>query len=78
VVSQTAGDLEFIDVPSLSVVATVPTGKLAHWIALDADHTTAYITDEGDGDIAVVDLARREVTDRFAVGTAPRKLALRL
>src|SRR5205823_5825648 len=36
VVSQTAGDLEFVDVATDAVVAHVPTGKAPHWIALDA------------------------------------------
>jgi YVTN family beta-propeller protein len=76
VVSQTAGDLEFIDVASASVVAKVPTGKLAHWITLNADRTRAYVTNEGDDNVSVVDLALRVVTSQFAVGKAPRKMAL--
>lgn len=76
VVSQTAGDLEFIDVPSGAVVDHVPTGKLAHWIGLNADHTTAYVTNEGDNNLSVVELATRAVTDTIPVGKAPRKIAL--
>jgi YVTN family beta-propeller protein len=76
VVSQTAGDLEFIDVASANVVAHVPTGKLAHWIALSADRKLAYVTNEADGNISVVDLEKRVVTETIAVGKAPRKLAL--
>lgn len=76
VVSQTVGDLEFIDVPSGEVVDHVPTGKLAHWIGLNTDHTTAYVTNEGDDEVSVVDLATRAVTDTISVGKAPRKIAL--
>jgi YVTN family beta-propeller protein len=76
VVSQTAGDLEFIDVASASVVAKVPTGKLAHWITLNADRTRAYVTNEGDDNVSVVDLGSRAVTSTIAVGKAPRKMAL--
>jgi YVTN family beta-propeller protein len=76
VVSQTAGDLEFIDEGSAAVTARVPTGKLAHWIALTEDRTAAYVTNEGDDSVAVVDLERRVVTDTIEVGKAPRKIAL--
>jgi YVTN family beta-propeller protein len=76
VVSQTAGDLEFIDVASATVVAHVLTGKLAHWIAVNADRSLAYVTNETDGNISVVDLEKRVVTDTIEVGKAPRKLAL--
>lgn len=76
VVSQTAGDLELIDVPAAGVTATIPTGKLAHWIALDASGQTAYVSNEGDDDVSIVDLASRQVTATIAVGDAPRKLAI--
>ncbi|HEX4351725.1 MAG TPA: hypothetical protein VHZ95_02400, partial [Polyangiales bacterium] len=76
VVSQTAGDLEFIDVTTATVVAHVATGKLAHWITLNADHTAAYVTNEGDNNVSVVDLEQRVVTDTIAVGKAPRKMAI--
>jgi YVTN family beta-propeller protein len=76
VVSQNAGDLEFIDVASASVVANVPTGKLAHWITLNTAHTTAWVTNEGDDNVSVVDVASRAVTDTIDVGKAPRKMAI--
>jgi YVTN family beta-propeller protein len=76
VVSQTAGDLEFIDMSSASVIAHVPTGKLAHWIAVTQDRTAAFVTNEGDDDVSVVDLEQRVVTDTIEVGKAPRKIVL--
>jgi len=76
VVSQTAGDLEFIDVASAALVAQVPTGKLAHWIAVSEERSAAYVTNEGDDSVAVVDLGQRVVTDRIGVGKAPRKIVL--
>jgi YVTN family beta-propeller protein len=76
VVSQTAGDLEFIDVASASVIANVPTGKLAHWITLSPDHSVAYVTNEGDNNVSVVNLASRSVVDTIEVGQAPRKMAI--
>jgi YVTN family beta-propeller protein len=77
VVSQTAGDLMFLDVPSATITDKVPTGKLAHWIAVSADHKLAYVTNEGDDNVSVVDLDKRVVTTSYAVGKAPRKMALK-
>ena len=76
VVSQTAGDLEFIDVAAKTVIASVPTGKLAHWITVYPDGSGAYVTNEGDNSVAAVDFASRRVTDTIAIGNAPRKMAL--
>lgn len=76
VVSQTAGDLEFIDPTSDSVVANVPTGKLAHWITEFNDGSGAYITNEGDNNVVTVDFATRTVTGTIPIGNAPRKMAL--
>lgn len=76
VVSQTLGDLELIDAASDSVVASVPTGKLAHWITLLNDGTGAYVSNEGDDNLVIVDLETRQVTKTIAIGKAPRKMAL--
>ena len=54
----------------------VPTGAQPHWIAVAPDGTTAYVTNEGDNDLAVVDLKTRTVTKKLAVGNAPRKIVL--
>jgi YVTN family beta-propeller protein len=75
-VSQTAGDLEFIDPATSSVVANVPTGPMAHWITLTTDGSLAYVTNEGANDVSVVDLATRKVTDTIPVGNAPRKMVI--
>ncbi|MEI9941573.1 MAG: hypothetical protein WDO69_30530 [Pseudomonadota bacterium] len=76
VVSQTAGDLEFIDVETGTLAGTVPTGKLAHWITLFADGTGAYVSNEGDNNVVTVDLGERRVTGTIAIGNGPRKMAL--
>jgi YVTN family beta-propeller protein len=76
VVSQTAGDLEFVDVAAGAVVAAVPTGKLAHWITLSSDGTSAYVTNEGDDNVVLVDLGQQRVMSAIAIGDAPRKMAL--
>ena len=74
VVSQTAGDLEFIDMDTHKVVDKVATGKLAHWIAVSADGKLAYVTNETDDNVAIVDLEARRVMETFDVGDAPRKI----
>jgi YVTN family beta-propeller protein len=76
VVSQTAGDLEFIELDNDTVAKAVPTGKLAHWITLFPDGSAAYVTDEGDDNVAVVDFAQGRVTRTIAIGKGPRKMAL--
>jgi YVTN family beta-propeller protein len=76
VVSQTAGDLEFIDIDKDTVTASVLTGKLAHWITLFSDGTGAYVTNEGDNNVVMVDLTAQRVTGTIAIGNGPRKMAL--
>jgi YVTN family beta-propeller protein len=76
VVSQTAGDLEFVDVKQAAVVAAVPTGKAPHWIALSGDGSRAYVTNESDNTVSVVDLAQRKVLATIPVGKGPRKIAV--
>lgn len=77
VVSQTGGDLEFIDVPTATITDKVPTGKMAHWIAVTADRKVAYVTNEGDDNVSMVDLEKRQLVTSFPVGKAPRKMALK-
>jgi YVTN family beta-propeller protein len=76
VVSQTAGDLEYVNAEQGAVVASVPTGKAPHWIGLSGDGTRAYVTNESDNTVSVVDLAQRRVLATIAVGKGPRKIAL--
>lgn len=76
VVSQTAGDLEYVDVARNTVVANVPTGTTPHWIGLTSDGTRAYVTNEGSNSVSVVDVAQRTVIADIPVGNAPRKIAV--
>jgi YVTN family beta-propeller protein len=76
VVSQTAGDLEYVDVATDAVVAHVPTGKAPHWIGLNADGSRAYVTNESDNSVSVVDVAQRQVVASIPVGNGPRKIAV--
>jgi len=76
IVSQTAGDLELIDSSTDAVVGKVPTGKLAHWITPLVGGTSAYVTNEGDNNVVLVDYASQRVTDTIPIGNGPRKMAL--
>jgi len=58
------------------VVAHVATGKLPHWIGLSPDGAFAYVTNEGDDNLVVVDLSARRIEGTIAVGSAPRKIAV--
>jgi YVTN family beta-propeller protein len=76
VVSQTAGDLEYVNREQGAVVASVPTGKAPHWIGLSGDGTRAYVTNETDDTVSVVDIAQHQVVATIPVGKGPRKIAL--
>jgi YVTN family beta-propeller protein len=76
VVSQTAGDLEYVDVNTDTVAAHVPTGKAPHWIGLTSDGGRAYVTNESANDVSVVDVAGRQVIATIPVGNGPRKIAV--
>jgi YVTN family beta-propeller protein len=76
-VSQTAGELDFIDPASSAIVARVATGTMPHWIGLSKDGAAAYVTNEGDNNLMVVDLATHAVTKTLSIGKAPRKIVVR-
>jgi YVTN family beta-propeller protein len=76
VVSQAAGDLEYIDTNTQAVVAQVPTGQVPHWIGLSADGGRAYVTNEASNTVSVVDVAQRQVVATIPVGNGPRKIAV--
>jgi YVTN family beta-propeller protein len=58
------------------VVAAVPTGKAPHWIGLGGDGSRAYVTNESDNTVSVVDIAQRKVVATIPVGNGPRKIAV--
>ncbi|HET6146294.1 MAG TPA: YncE family protein [Polyangia bacterium] len=76
VVSQTVGDLEYVDATTRAVTAQVPTGMTPHWIARSPDGGRAYVTNEGSNTVSVVDLAQRTVVATIPVGNGPRKIAV--
>lgn len=76
-VSQTAGELDFIDPASSTIVARVATGTMPHWIAPSADGRSVYVTNEGDDNLVVIDVATHAVTKTISIGKAPRKIVVR-
>jgi YVTN family beta-propeller protein len=76
VVSQTAGDLELVDLKTDTVQAHVATGKAPHWIGLLSDGSRAYVTNESANSVSVVDVTGRQVVATISVGNGPRKIAV--
>jgi YVTN family beta-propeller protein len=76
VVSQTAGELQYVDPRRAIVVGGVKTGLAPHWIGLSSDGKLAYVTNEGSGDVTVIDIEARSVLQTIAVGQGPRKIAI--
>jgi DNA-binding beta-propeller fold protein YncE len=77
VVSEDHEDLTIIDLPSLSVVARIPTGGVGNHMAdLNADFTKAYVSSPGTSEIIVVDVRRMQVAKRIPVASHPTHLTL--
>jgi len=74
VVSQGPGTLDELDVGSLTRTGSISVGSMPHWIALNGDQ--ALVTNEGSGDISVVNLAQGNVVATVPVGNAPRKIVV--
>jgi YVTN family beta-propeller protein len=54
----------------------VTVGKMPHWIAVNREGKTAWVTNEGSNDISVVDITTGKVTATIPVGNAPRKIVV--
>ena len=61
--------MEILDPTRNTVRGTVAVGKLPRGIATSADERTAYVTNEGSGDVSVVDLVLRKVTAIISIDT---------
>jgi DNA-binding beta-propeller fold protein YncE len=75
---QTRNELAAIDPMTDSVVARVPVPGVdqPHGLLVDAEHRLAYVTGEGNGRLAVVDLRTMRVLGTYAVGEDPDVLAM--
>jgi YVTN family beta-propeller protein len=71
--------LEILDPLKNTVSGTVAVGRLPHGIAANADERTVYVTDEGSGDVSVIDLVDRKVTATITIDTiggTPREIVV--
>ena len=64
-----------VDVASLEVVASLPTGGGHHEIAFDDDSRHAFITNWKDGTLSVIDVQTLELTKALPVGRHPVSVA---
>ena len=67
----------FVGLPLMFISAIlIPPRQMPHWIALTPNGHTAYVTNEKDNDLSVVDLATHKVTATIPLGQAPRKIVI--
>jgi YVTN family beta-propeller protein len=76
VVSQGPGELYFMEPGKSVAFLSLPVGKMPHWIAINPQGTTAWVTNEGSNTVSVVDLNTLTVTATIPVGNAPRKMVV--
>ncbi|HRN30242.1 MAG TPA: hypothetical protein PK890_11160, partial [Terrimesophilobacter sp.] len=53
----------------------IAVGDLPTMVAVSPDGTTAYVPNEGDNTVSVINVATRSVVDTIAVGTQPEWVA---
>ncbi len=70
-----AGEVALVDLESKAVAARVAVGRNPYWIEVSADGRTAFVSLAGEGKLAAVDLATREVR-KVDVGPKPKRLAV--
>jgi YVTN family beta-propeller protein len=73
-----SGDLQRLRVlaDKLELVSSLPIGFSPHSVVVSADGSKAYVSLLASAEVAVVDLAKNEVTNKITVGRWPRSLAL--
>lgn len=64
-----------IDVEQAIVAATIEVGTAAHGVVVGEDGRFAYVTNQLDDTVSVVDVATRTVVATVAVGTRPNGIA---
>jgi len=55
----------------------ITTGADAHAIAFNSDGTKAYVTNQGAGNVSVVDVATHTVSQTISVGSKPNGIAFK-
>lgn len=72
-----AGRLVFLDRASGDLIDSLATGAGAHAIAIAPGGSRAWVSNQADDSVSVIDTATREVVATVAVGAAPNGLAYR-
>ncbi len=67
--------MSIVDTARFKVVSTVETGTGAHGVVIDPSSRHAYVTNIYGDDVAVLDLAEREVVARIPVGRWPNGIS---
>jgi len=62
---------------SWSQQGTIITGQDAHAIAFNNDQSTAYVTNQGDGSVSVIDITTHVVIKKITVGSKPNGILLK-
>ena len=65
VADMVANGVHVIDAQQFTRIGFIPTGKGAHGLFVSRDSKLLYVSNRGEGSISVVDLADREVTDKW-------------
>jgi YVTN family beta-propeller protein len=72
VVSKAQNSLGIFDPQTRKILATIPTGKRPHQVAISADGTLAFVTNQNSDSISVIDLAARKELRRLELGPGSR------
>ena len=63
-----------VDLVKGVVVASIPTGKMPHGVAIASDGRAVYVSNEGTGTVSVIDPATNTVTATWKAGKGPNQL----
>jgi YVTN family beta-propeller protein len=67
--------VSMIDTASFAVATTVETGKGAHGVVVEPTGTYAYVTNIYGGDVAVLDLSKKNVVAKIPTGAGPNGIS---
>ncbi len=61
-------------VPTMDLVATIPTGKEPGWMACNRSSTYCYTSNRGDNTLSVISVAEKKEIKRLDVGNFPQRM----
>jgi YVTN family beta-propeller protein len=73
---QGPSELLLFDPATNKAVRSIGVGKQPHWVSVSGDGKTAYVSNEGENNVSVVDLDSGKAEVVATVGNAPRKLVI--